>query len=502
MRLPIKIFLACSLVILVLAGVAIWSLVEVARLASAERSVTVRAAEALRLQVAVREAVMEASRLEMRNLVFGDPEYAAVSSAHAARIAQELDRVDALVTSDAERTRLRQAARAFDNFRAIVARARGLRAQGDVKRAEALMQSAGQPVVARVVSSMDRLVRLTQTSLDRTQTEATEALGETRTAIERLRVRTLTAVTAAMVLAVLAALSGTAAIAVRLTRSLRRLSEATKAVAEGAFREPLPIKTKDEVGELAQSFNRMAVRLREIDQLKEQFYATVSHELRSPLNAMRESARLIEERAAGPLTDKQERLMSIVRRSSERLLRLVNEVLDLSRASAGLLPLERGWFDLPTVIARALDELRPQAEQRGIALRFEDGAGSPRVYGDQDRVVQMVVNLVANALRFTPSGGSVTVRVLATRADLQVLVEDTGSGIRSDLLPHVFERFRQAHSGRGGTGLGLAIVRAMAEAHGGRVTVESEEGKGSRFTITLPRGAEEPLAAAAAPGTR
>ena len=492
MRLPIKIFLACALVLLVLAGVAVWSLVELAHLASAERSVTVQTAEALRLQVGIREAVVEASHLEMRNLVFGDREYAAVSSARAARIAQELDRVEELVTTDAERDALKQAAQAFNDFRAIVVRARG-----DVKRAEELMQSAGQPIVTRVVSTMDGLVRLTQSSLDRSQTEATAALGETRTAIERLRARTLTAVTVAMVAAVLAALAGTATIAARLTRSLRRLSEATKAVAEGAFREPLPIESKDEVGELAQSFNRMVERLREIDQLKEQFYTTVSHELRSPLNAMRESARLIEERAAGPLTAKQERLISIMHRSTERLLRLVNEVLDLSRASAGLLPLERGWFDAAAVIARTLDELRPQAEQRGIALRFENGTGASRVFGDQDRIVQMVVNLVANALRFTPSGGSVTVRVHATETDVRVLVEDTGAGIRAELLPHVFERFRQAHSGLGGTGLGLAIVRAMAEAHGGRVTVESEEGRGSRFTITLPQGAETPAPVAA-----
>src|SRR5438105_15636198 len=124
MRLPIKIFLACALVLLVLAGVAVWSLVELAHLASAERSVTVQTAEALRLQVGIREAVVEASHLEMRNLVFGDRKYAAVSSARAARIAQELDRGEELVTTDAAREALQQAAQAFNEFRAIVVRAR------------------------------------------------------------------------------------------------------------------------------------------------------------------------------------------------------------------------------------------------------------------------------------------------------------------------------------------------------------------------------------------
>src|SRR5260370_17311472 len=134
MRLPIKIFLTCWLVVLVVGGVGVWSLVELAYLASAERTVTVQTAEALRLQVAIREAVVDASHLEMRNLVFGDREYAAVSSARATRIASELDRVETLVTTDAERDSLKQAAQAFTDLPPIVVRARALRARPDVTR--------------------------------------------------------------------------------------------------------------------------------------------------------------------------------------------------------------------------------------------------------------------------------------------------------------------------------------------------------------------------------
>jgi signal transduction histidine kinase len=502
MRLAIKIFAACSLVLLVLAGVAVWSLNEVAKLASAERTITVRAAEALRLQVSIRNAVIQANRLDMRNLVFADREYAAASSAQAARIAQDLDRLEGFLTSAAERARLGRAVQDFAQYRNVAARVRALRGQGDVREAEHVLQSSAQPIVDRVVASLDGLVELTRSSLDRAQTEATVALGETRSEVQRLRDRTLTAVAIAMGVAFLAALVGTAAIAVRLTRALGRLSEATRAVAEGDFRGPVPIETRDEVGQLARAFNGMVVRLREIDQLKEQFYATVSHELRSPLNAMRESARLIEEKAAGPLTDKQERLISIMRRSTERLLRLVSEVLDLSRARAGLLPLERGWFDSAAAIGRALEEVRPQAEQRGIDLRFESDARAPRIFGDPDRIVQMTINLVANALRFTPPGGSVTVRLADADGEVRIEVEDTGVGIRADLQPKMFQRFHQAHPGQGGTGLGLAIVRALAEAHGGRVGVESEEGKGSRFTITLPRGPADPVGATEAQPSR
>jgi signal transduction histidine kinase len=272
------------------------------------------------------------------------------------------------------------------------------------------------------------------------------------------------------------------------------LSDATRAVAEGKFHEPLPINSKDEIGALAKSFNSMAARLRETDEMKGKFYATVSHELRSPLNAMREAARLIEAKTAGPLTEKQERLIAIFQKGAERLLRLVNEVLDLSRVNTGDLAVERRWFVLEAAVRDAIDELRPQAEQRGIALRVDGGGGSERMFGDEDRIMQVVVNLVGNSLRFTPPGGSITVRLGHTDDEMEIRVEDTGMGIPAAFLPVVFDRFRQAHSGKGGTGLGLAIVKSLVEAHDGHVRVESEEGKGSRFTVTLPRGTPSEVA--------
>jgi signal transduction histidine kinase len=139
-------------------------------------------------------------------------------------------------------------------------------------------------------------------------------------------------------------------------------------------------------------------------------------------------------------------------------------------------------------VRHAIEELRPQAEQRGIALRVMADSGSEHMLGDEDRIVQVVVNLVGNSLRFTPPGGSVIVRLRHTDSEIRIEVVDTGIGIPAAFLPLVFDRFRQAHSGKGGTGLGLAIVKSLVEAHDGQVTVESQEGKGTRFTVSLPRG--------------
>ena len=487
MRLAAQIFVPYALVILVLAGIAAWSLSEVGKLAIEEPTISAGGAEALRSAVSLREAVALSKRLDMRSLIFDNSEYSTASSEQGARVTQEFARLGDLVKTDEEKSLLNKAATGYTEYHATVDRIRGLARTPDARRAEKLFHADADPAVARVVASLDRLVGLTRDGLDQSQRDATAVLEKARIEIEALRVRTWKAVTAAMIVAVLAALLGTAVIAIRMTRSLSRLSDATRAVAEGQFHEPLNIDAKDEIGALARSFNTMAARLREIDAMKEKFYATVSHELRSPLNAMREAVRLIEAKNAGPLTEKQERLIAILEKGCERLLRLVNSVLDLSRAESGMMPIEPRWFGLDAAIMHAIDELRLQAEHRGIVLRAEIGSAPARMLGDQDRIVQVVVNLVANALRFTPAGGIVTVRLEHTPSEIHMQVEDTGIGIPAAMLPVIFNRFRQAHSGKGGTGLGLAIVKSLVDAHEGRVTVESEEGKGSRFTVILPR---------------
>jgi len=238
---------------------------------------------------------------------------------------------------------------------------------------------------------------------------------------------------------------------------------------------------------LGRSFNAMADRLRQHDEMKEEFFATLSHELRSPITSVREAGHLLADGVPGPLTPKQARLVDIIRRSTDRLLRLVNQILDASRLRAGVLPLERVPLDLDWLVGRAMEELRPIADEGKVTLVRERVGTRFTVQGDEDRLVQVVVNLLANAVRFTPVGGRVTVRLIDAGQECEIQVEDTGVGIPAGELPHVFESYRQAHPGKGGTGLGLAIVRGLVHAHGGRVTAESQEGKGSRFTVLLPR---------------
>ncbi|HEV8615338.1 MAG TPA: HAMP domain-containing sensor histidine kinase [Methylomirabilota bacterium] len=475
MRLASKIFLASSLVIVILAGVGVLSLRAIGRLASVNREIALETVPALRLIGGLRDALAPLDRLAARYAVLRDPRYAALWRDGAERASQDLIRLRDYVKSEQEANHLRAATAAFEQYRTMMA-AEQARLMRD--RTRSLVPNAGsaQAHADRAEHALETLNAATHARIIAVQAEAA-----------RLERRTWTGVVVAFAAGLVLALLGTAFIAVRMTRSLRRLSHATAAVASGSFREPIEISGHDEIGELARSFNAMAAQLQRLDDTKEEFFATLSHELRSPLTSVREAANLLRDEVAGPLTSKQARLVEIVQGSANRLLRLVNQILEMSRLRAGVLPLARAPLDLGRVIGRALDELRPQAEEGRVALERERVGDAFNFVGDEERLLQVVVNLVANAIRFTPAGGRVIVRLVDAGPEIELQVEDTGAGIPAAALPHIFESYRQAHRDRGGTGLGLAIVRGVVQAHGGRVTVESHEGKGSRFTVLLPR---------------
>src|SRR5437762_3222834 len=256
-------------------------------------------------------------------------------------------------------------------------------------------------------------------------------------------VTTWTAVLIALGAAVGLALLATAAVAQRMTRSLALLSSATAEVAAGAFREPIAIESRDEIGALARSFNSMASQLHQMEETKREFFATVSHELRSPLTSIRGAVDLLHDGAPGTLTEKQERLMDIIGQSSERLLGLVNQILEMSRLRAGLVELDRHPLDLAWLVDRAVEEIHPQAEEAGITLERERFGSHFAYLGDEARLHQLVVNLGANAIRFTPRGGRVVVRVIDVGPEIELQVEDTGVGIPADALPHIFDPYRQ-----------------------------------------------------------
>jgi len=229
--------------------------------------------------------------------------------------------------------------------------------------------------------------------------------------------------------------------------------------------------------------------LREIDRLKSDFIATASHELRTPLTSVQMGVYLLLERAAGELTDKQVEVLSACREDCERLDKLMRDLLDLSRIEAGESKPTLALVKTKDLIDDATEELRPQVESRGLDFNVDAPITLPAVRVDRTQVERVLANLVVNAIRYTQQG-EIKISAQPRGNSVAVSVSDTGSGIPQEYLPHIFDKFVQVPGATtGGAGLGLAISRLIVEAHGGQISVQSERGKGSTFTFTLPAAA-------------
>lgn len=257
------------------------------------------------------------------------------------------------------------------------------------------------------------------------------------------------------------------------------------------------LEQNKDLEERNKSLEEANVRLKEMDRLKSAFLATVSHELRTPLTSIIGYSEMLAEGLAGALNEEQVDYVRTIMEKGETLLKLISSILDVSQIEAGKVRLNFEPMDVLELVNSSVSSLRPQAQKKGVLIETKLPSKLARVTGDRDRLRQVVVNLLANAVKFTPKGGRVSVVVtdLVHQPDLstegyRLIVEDTGVGIAADQFDKIFNSFYQVDSSStreyGGAGLGLAIVKSFVEGHGGAVRVASELGHGSRFTIILP----------------
>jgi signal transduction histidine kinase len=332
--------------------------------------------------------------------------------------------------------------------------------------------------------------------------------------VRRALVRNLVCLGVVAVLALVAAWAGAEAFIVRpvqaLVRATRRLSGGDLSTRTG-----LP-HGAGELNQLAAAFDEMAASLekhamqqrleedlrrhnealeeenrhiRELNRLKSEFVSLVSHELRTPLTAISGCLDLLLE-AQARQGGKPEALLSIVKRNTDRLVKLLDSLLDLSRIESGTVELHPTAVEIMVVIAEVVGLLRPQIEAKSQQLTVNQADALPRVQGDAERIRQILINLLSNAHKYTPHGGQIVITAQGLDGWIQIDVRDTGVGLSADEQAQVFNKFFRAQQPAtqevGGTGLGLAITRLLVELHGGRISVVSAPGQGSTFRFTLP----------------
>jgi PAS domain S-box-containing protein len=264
-------------------------------------------------------------------------------------------------------------------------------------------------------------------------------------------------------------------------------------------------QTEDRLREMQQTYTReLESRNHDVEranQLKSEFLASMSHELRTPLHTIIGFAELLAEELEGPLNEKQQRFMNHIHTDSIHLLALINDILDISKIESGRLGLRRETFDMAAALEEILSSIRSQASAKSIVIETSLSI-PPTMFADRLRVKQVLFNLLSNALKFTPAGGRIRIEAALRDALIEISVTDTGIGIAKEQHEAVFDKFYQVGSTtkgvREGTGLGLAITKALVEEHGGSIRLESEPGKGSRFTFTIPL---EELAHTTEPGS-
>jgi signal transduction histidine kinase len=300
------------------------------------------------------------------------------------------------------------------------------------------------------------------------------------------------AIISSVVIAAVIAIVLGAGLFFQITAPLRMLNKAASAIARGDLSQRVDIRSRDEFGELGSTFNHMVANLADAETQRQHLVADVAHELRTPLAAIQATLEGMQDGVL-PLDDEQ---VAALYAETMLLNRLVGDLRLLSLAEAGQLKLEMQAVEPGDFLPQLIERNRAQAEQKHIHLVYQADADLPELRADRDRLTQVLNNLIANALRYTPDGGTIKLLAVQSGAGVEISVSDTGTGIQAEDLPHVFDRFYRSDKSRtrssGGSGLGLAIVKQLVEAHGGQVEAQSpifhdsSGDYGTRMRIVIP----------------
>ncbi|MCK9228802.1 MAG: ATP-binding protein [Syntrophorhabdaceae bacterium] len=316
--------------------------------------------------------------------------------------------------------------------------------------------------------------------------------SNTKTEIEGLARSGTGALRTALIMALLSLFLGVViagGITHSITKPLSVIKKKTREIARGEFDNPLKLSSPPEIEELAHALNTMSKQLAETEKVKSEFFALMTHELRTPLASMKAGLILLQKHSERGEHERQ-KVLTIMSQECDRLIQQVNSLLDLSKMEAGIIDLDIGFHDIKPLMKKAIAEIKPLSTSRNIFFELDYSGKISPVRMDPERLLQVVRNILGNAVKFSPNGCTIKISLKPASGGFEFSVTDSGPGIPKEDRAAIFDKYRQAETavqaGAKGTGLGLALAKHIVDAHGGKIWVESEPGKGSTFTVFLP----------------
>ena len=401
------------------------------------------------------------------------------------QFAYDVDRLQYVVAKDDAEV-VRNVREDYEKFLQVVNRVVSLIHEGKTAEGRILQLNQAGPLA-------DRIERLLNELTNRAESDILDRVEENRSAYLASRWTIIGFAVGSIVLALVLGY----AISASLIGPVKQIEDRLSQIAAGDFSRRVEVPNRDELGKLAANLNRMNddlgrlyQQLESVNRHKSEFLANMSHELRTPLNAIIGFSEVLNERMFGELNDKQAEYVQDIYTSGRHLHALINDILDLSKIEAGRMELDLSSFTLSSVVDAAVTLVRERAHRAGVKLEVAAPADLGEVRADERKLKQILLNLLSNALKFTPTGGRIGVTARRDNGLAEISVSDTGIGIAPENHEIIFEEFRQVHGDslhpREGTGLGLALTRKFVEMHGGKIWVQSELGKGSTFTFNFP----------------
>ena len=445
--------------------------------------------EAANLSYRLRQTLDPLEEFIRKFFVTRDPGYLQQVQAMQDLFGQDLDRISGLRLHLEESEPISQLSTIWDRYREVSSRPDEIPLRGGNEWLNSQLDH-----LQLLRSQTEKVIQEVQHSITLQVQEATQAGGRA----ERVSLGVAAATLGASLFISLMIVRS-------FSRRLNQVTQGTHAIARGNFAYRLPTSGDDEFSDLAQDFNSMAQRLSELDQMKKDFVSHVSHELKTPLGSIHETIDLLLEEIPGSLTAEQRRLLQLNLQSTQRLSSTIGNVLDMSRIEAGVMEYHLQQCDMIALVRTAVGELELQLNEKDIKLTTEFEQQPVTIVCDEDCILQVVLNLLGNALKFSPQGGEITVRIDVMRQVPDRLspslrqklssspkgfallaVSDRGPGVPDPHKKRIFEKFHQIKQGRQGVGLGLAISRNIVEGHKGVIWVEDHVGGGSLFQALLP----------------